>query len=651
MEGFEKIDLKPNTNTPTNSPSNDNPKIVNRQNRFRFVKNKKFLTALGVFLLVFLFGILIPGFLTYVSAKKTYAQVNVTVAALKSQNIDLASKELDKTRVALQGTQNNLRLLALLRIVPFANTYYNDADHMIKAGFYAIDAGEIFLDSIGPYADVLGLKGKGTFAGGTAQDRIQTAVKTMGKITPKIDDISTKLDLVKNEVENVNPNDYPEFLASGKVKSSISKLKTLTEDGATFVSEARPLIKVMPELLGEPKEKKYLILFQNDNELRPTGGFITAYSVFRIDTGVIHVDVSDDIYKLDATLASKPVAPEPIRKYLANVPRLNLRDSNLSPDFEESMKTFSDLYEDAGGYKKVDGIIALDTDALVAVMNILGDIQVGGTTYTTKEDERCKCPQVIYALSEETGRRVQYIREDRKGIIGDLMYEIMNKAFSSEPSVYWGPLFQTMLSQVAQKHVLFYLYNEEAQKGIEALNAGGKILPWEGDYFHLNEANFGGAKSNLYITQGITQEYNIAKDGTIEKTVTVSYKNPFPPSNCNLELEGALCLNATLRDWFRVYVPKGSQLVSMKGTSVKAKTYDSLGKTTFEGFLEVRPLGTQTLTVKYILPFKLAKSSPLPVFYQKQPGTAGIDYSVRVNGRDLMKFQLYTDKKFNIDYP
>ena len=173
---------------------------------------------------------------------------------------------------------------------------------------------------------------------------------------------------------------------------------------------------------------------------------------------------------------------------------------------------------------------------------------------------------------------------DRKNIIGDLMFAIMEKAFSSSPKQYWGPLMQTMFTQIAQKHILFSLENKDAQKGLSAVNAAGEIKPFEGDYFHLNEANFGGSKSNLFVDQNVEQEYSVGKDGTITKTVTVNYKNPFKPSNCNLELENALCLNAPWRDWFRVYVPKGSKLIDVTGSEVKMSTYDELGKTVFEGF-------------------------------------------------------------------
>ena len=99
----------------------------------------------------------------------------------------------------------------------------------------------------------------------------------------------------------------------------------------------------------------------------------------------------------------------------------------------------------------------------------------------------------------------------------------------------------------------------------ENFNATGKIKDFDGDYFHLNDTNFAGAKSNLYVNQAVDQEINVAGDGTITKTVTITYTNPQPPSDCNLE-SGGLCLNGLLRDWVRIYVPKGSELKEVLGS-------------------------------------------------------------------------------------
>jgi hypothetical protein len=649
MDGLNKIDFKLEK-----QPDKDqalNPTM--RKKKFNFknlLKSPKVMVILVIVLVLVLFtifGIYLPATKAYNDAKLTYKEALVAAWAMKTQNISLASDELSKTKTYLDQTKKDVDSMGYLKFVPLVNWYYGDAYHSINAGEHGLNAAIILVDAIKPYADVLGLKGQGSFAGGTAQQRIETAVKTIGKITPKIDDISKELDAVKVEIDQVDPNHYPSFSYGKKAKDTIATLRSLTDQSANLISNAKPLIKILPQVLGEPNEQKYLVLFQNDKELRPTGGFITAYSVFRLDSGVIHVDNSSDIYSLDATVPNKPVAPSPILKYLPKVSQLNLRDNNLSPDFKVSMDSFYKMYKTAGDSTNVNGIFAVDTHALVAAMNILGDINAAGTTFTTKNDPRCNCPQVIYQLEAIADQPVQGVKENRKGIIGELMYAIMNKAFSSSPKQYWGPLFQTMLAEINEKHILFYLNNSQAQAGMEGINAAGRIVPFEGDYFHLNEANFGGAKSNMFVTQDVTQDYSLQADGTITKIVTINYKNPFAPSDCNLE-RGNLCLNAVLRDWFRIYVPKGSQLLSSTGSEVKMTSYEELDKTVFEGFLTVRPQGASKLTISYKLPFKLANNSVLPLLIQKQPGTSDDNYIINLGGRTLQQLTLSSDNTINL---
>ncbi len=652
MDGFSKISL----DSPTTPASSEMPvtmtkkigSINSRWGKFPMGKREKIIAViLGALLLFGIFGILLPGIQVFAQARKTYVQAKLALNALKTQNVEDASVQLAATKPEIEKTQKALAGMGYLAFVPVANFYYSDAVHLVNAAVYGRNAGQILVDAIKPYADVLGLKGQGSFVGGSAQDRIQKAVTTMSKVTPKIDEIGSQLVLVQKEVDAVDPNHYPALFGGQKIQDNLKALKLGVDEASTFVTQAKPLIKVLPSMLGEPTEKKYLVIFQNDKELRPTGGFITAYAVFRLEHGVIHVDSSNDIYNLDATIANKPVAPAPILTYLPKVPQWNLRDTNLSPDFVQSMNNFNTMYKQAGGYVPVEGIIAVDTHALVSAMSVLGDVEVDGSTFTTQTDPRCKCAQVIYALEEYSDTPVNYIKQNRKGIVGDLLYAIMQKAFQSSPKKYWGPLFQTMITEVSQKHVLFDMNNADAQSGLESLNASGRIMAFDGDYLHVNDTNFGGAKSNLFLKESVTQNYDIKSDGTLTKTVTISYKNPFPPSDCNLE-RGGLCLNAIQRDWLRVYVPKGSRLLSSQGSEVSVKTSDDLGKTVFEGFLTVRPLGAATYTLTYELPFKLANNSVLPLMVQKQGGTDSQDYVVQVGGHQMNEFILQTDKTLNL---
>lgn len=664
MGGFDKIELKPKNPPSAPNPGSGGGKtgkgnhdfaktetsstfMGSRKKRSKLKWGKRYPIALSVVALILLL-IGIPAYATYKSGLRTYRQAKLVSAALKSQNIEQASVEIAKTQKELEATQRNLHFMIPLKFVPIVNWYYNDADHMLSAGKYGLESAAIATDAVKPYADVLGLKGQGSFAAGSAEDRIKTAVLTIGKITPQIDKISEKLDLVQVEIDQVNPSHYPEFIFGSKVKKQLTQIRDITDGTATFVSDAKPLVKVLPSLLGESEAKRYLVLFQNDKELRPTGGFITAYAIFNIDKGVIKIERSEDIYNLDDSVPNKKRAPAPILKYLPKVNTFNLRDSNLSPDFIESMKTFKSMYDTAGRKVEVDGIVAIDTHVLVNTIKILDDsVTAGGVTFNTKNDSRCDCPQVIYALEDNISRPVNYIKTDRKGLLGELMQAIMTKALSSSPKQYWGPLFQSFITGTNEKHILAYLYDKEAQSGIESLNAAGRIKPFEGDYLHINETNFSGAKVNIFMQEEVENSYQV-KDGEITKTVTIRYKNPYPPSDCNLE-RGGLCLNAEYRDWFRIYVPKGSELIDSKGSQVKLTTSEDLGKTVFEGFLTVRPKGTKTFTITYKLPFKLKNGSPLPVLIQKQPGTNGHAYTTVVNGKTVETFPLLTDKELKLE--
>ncbi len=660
MSGFDKIEFKEETRSAGSNPPSRaaatkktqdfaksqsvDPIMPKRRQKAKFkIPRKVYISIIVVVLLVVLISI--PAYATYKSGLQTYRQSKLIASAMKKQNVQLASDEIVKTQKHLKETKKNLHYLVPLKFVPLIGWYYNDADHMLNAAGHGLDSAKTVTDSLKPYADVLGLKGTDSFAGGSAEDRIKTAVLSMGKITPEIDKIEKSLVLMQKEVDGIDPNHYPEFIFGKTIKLQLTNFRNITDQSAVAVSDAKPLIKTLPSLLGESEPKRYLVLFQNDKELRPTGGFITAYAIFSIDKGIIKFEKSDDIYKLDESIPNKPKAAAPILKYLPKVYTMNLRDSNLSPDFIESMKTFESLYERAALKEEVDGIIAIDTNVLVSTIKILDDqIQVSGQTFTTKNDPRCDCPQVIYELENDISRPVNYIKTDRKSIIGDLISAIMVKALSSSPKQYWGPLFQSIIAQTNQKHVLFYLYDDQAQQGMDGLNASGRIRPFEGDYLHINETNFSGAKVNIFMQEDVDNSYEVAKDGTITKTVTIKYKNPFPPSDCNLE-RGGLCLNAEYRDWIRIYVPKGSELIESKGSQVKMTTYEDLGKTVFDGFVTVRPKGVATLTLTYKLPFKLSSKSPLPLLIQKQPGTTDNTYQIIVNGKAVEMFDLTSDKE------
>lgn len=653
-EGFEKIEI-------TSATKNNKKSVINQSlgtNRKEFEMKRKnkmpvFIKIIGAFLISLILLTLIVVGISYKpiknsisGAKKAYANAKIVYDFIKKQDVVKAGEKLKETKLNILETQKNLKSISWMKSLPLIGNYYKDANHAANAAFYGVEAAQIALDAIIPHADLLGLKGQGSFVAGSAEERIQKTVQTMDKLTPKIGDVENKLNLIKKEIDQIDTNRYPEAIVGKKLNSQLSQARKLIDESSLAIADAKPILETLPKLLGEPDPKKYLIIFQNDKELRSTGGFITAYAVFRMEHGKINLESSDDIYKLDDSRTIKVAAPEAILKYLPLVPYWNLRDSNISPDFKVSMENFEKLYDSSSEKAEIDGIIALDTNVLLKIMEVLGPIEIYGTKFTTDTVPECNCPHVIYELERYADQPVGYAKGGRKDLIGVLMRAIMQKSLSSSPKLYWGRLFQVGIEQMNQKHILVYLHDPKAQKGMESLNFSGRIKDFGGDYLHVNDTNFAGAKSNMYVKHEIDEKIEKQSDGSIIKTLTLKYKNPQVASNCNLE-KGELCLNGLLRNWLRVYVPKGSELIESKGSEVKVKSYEDLGKTVFEGFVQVRPQGSAQVTLKYKLPFIINNEQDLRLLIQKQPGTLGHKYTIESAGK-IQEFELTTDKELKI---
>jgi hypothetical protein len=526
--------------------------------------------------------------------------------SFKGQNLPEVQAKLAQIDQKLDTINALYSQLSFYKNIPVASTYYSDGLHGLAAADAGLQAAQKSINAVTPYADVLGFSGEGTFQGGTTEDRLNIILQTLQKITPELDAITADLQTVESELAQIDANNYPEDFQGKQVRSLILQAQGFSAGAVTAMTEYRPVIEKLPEIAGGTgKRMKYLVLFQNDNELRPTGGFLTAFAIINVENGKVTPEKSDDIYELDKKFKKKLPIPEALGRYLTTEKRWNLRDMNISPDFKTSMDTFYSEYIKLDGEPAdVDGIIAVDTEFLKTLIKILGPVQVPGYgTFSAETEPRCDCPQIIYALSEIITRPTPYIREDRKGILGPMMRELLTKAYSA-PKQQWPELFQEGFKALEARHIQLYFVNADLQKVAETINVAGRIMPPEDqkDFFGLVNANLGGAKSNLFISYTVNQTVSAPVDGMVEKTVEITYENSRKGDNCNLEA-GLLCLNSTLRDWTRLYVPQGSQLVSAQGFTTEPKVYDEAGFTVFDGFFMLEPKSTAKIKLTYKVPY------------------------------------------------
>jgi len=592
--------------------------------------------VLLVFIVLFVVLLGLPAKKTYSLAIGTYRQAQKLKASFSQKDFAIIKSELVKTEEELVKTRNQYRKFSWIRSLPIAKEYYKDGERLLVVGEKGIEIGKILVVSVEPYSDFIGFKASGEQARSaekTTEDRIEFLVASINSLKPQIETIENDLELIQEQVSGIDADRYPENWRGQEIRPKIIEAKAKLAEFSNIFIQGKPLFEKADWLLGKDKPRRYFFIFQNNGELRPTGGFWTAYGILEVKNGKITPLVSEDIYALDSRFGKKIPAPSPIKKYHKNVNQWYLRDMNLSPDFKTSVETFMGYYEQMKGASPVDAVIAVDTDVLVDLLKVIGRIGVPGWgNFIPEPDSRCfGCPQVVYQLEMLADKPLSTMNSNRKGFLAPLMHSLFANMLGS-PKDKIGSLAETIWNDMLSKHVVVYFPDAELEKSAGGLGISGAISDFDGDYFHFNDSNFGGAKSNLFITQEVKQEYTISAEGKAKKKVTISYKNSAPASDCNLE-RGNLCLNAMYRDWFRLYVPIGSTLQKISGSEVDVAPYDELGKTVFEGFFgnqfPLRPEGSARVVYEYELPF--SANSDFELFIQKQPGTKPIKHEIWVN--------------------
>jgi hypothetical protein len=474
------------------------PKTVKKDSKIKSMLKRKYvkvlliLTAILFVILVF-FGLAFRDI--YRKGMAFYEQTNLLLAAASSKDLADVKSKITSSQEALSDLDKSYKKISFLKLFPFLGNYVKDAGHAIKASRYGLEAGEILIVSIEPYADIIGLTEEGekaTSGKETAEDRIDFIVQTISEILPKVDELEGKLISAKNELDQVDANRYPKSIRGFVLRENIVKGKEKVDMVSDLVQNGKPLLAQATYLLGIEEERNYLIIFQNDKELRPTGGFLTAYSVSKIEDGKFEQVSSNDIYNLDAKYKPVIPAPEPIIDYIKGPytisKNLRLRDMNWSPDFNESMNLFTEESKDLG-FEDIDGIIAVDTYLLVNILEVLGPIGVPGFgDFSTEITPECDCPQVIYELEsfadvegpivwDPVSKEIVYKpphSDNRKKIIGPLMNSILANALG-QPSEKIPALVEAAYKSVEEKHVLFYMFDQDVQKAVESFGLAKKL--------------------------------------------------------------------------------------------------------------------------------------------------------------------------------
>jgi len=564
--------------------------------------------------------------------------------AFQGRDLVLLDQVLTQTEADIKGLRDARdQKFGWARSLPRVKDFYTDSDYFLNAGLYAIDAGREFSRIITPFADAAGLKVKADqqVAQKSFADAFSDWIALMPKVANDIDPLLVKVDKVGAELAKVDASKYPESFRGVPVRSQITSVQTMLANLSDYAPDLKKALVLVPRILGVgTTERRYMIIMQNNAEMRPTGGFWTNYSTFKIKNALLNSDFSSkDMYIIDFTLDAIDAytdfsvgLPAPIRKYLL-VERWYARDANFSPDFPTSVAQFMKSYNLAMRInpveiKPVDGIFAIDTQVVSELLEVTGPATVNGVTYT-KDNVVLELEKIAsLALKEQS---------NRKKVLGDLMERMLINVFESDKNL-WPKLIDKAVDLMNRKHVLVYMTDPEVQAMLEKYNFAGRLMDApESDYLAVITANLGGDKTNLFITREVTS--SIAKENN-KWTKTVKVKYTYGPAS------GEYALFAKLyKDYLRVYVPKGSILIGVDGSEDGSTSGDELTKTYFSAFITLGPGQTKEVTFRYTLPDAAVKGTDYKLYIQKEAGMPKETYNIVVSGKTTT-VETDTDYKF-----
>jgi len=358
-------------------------------------------------------------------------------------------------------------------------------------------------------------------------------------------------------------------------------------------------------------DKTYLIIMQDNDEIRSTGGLMAVLGLVTLHNGNIastefhyvttftspgnYSSLWNAIVQLDG--------PESFTKFFG-VNAALLSDSNVQYDFASfAPKMQSDFYNVTGN--RVDGIIALDLTAVEAVMNVTGPITMSGEVITSRN--------VVDRLHYYSGT-AQGDKTSLSTFTSTLMLDLVRQLRdSSIPQKL--TLLRTVRTLEAEKHVLIY-----PSEGFLFRNAGGERETRSGDFISTADITLGTAKADFGVNRTIDYHVELLADGSAVSTLTLTYAN-----DCWWDYD---VFSTTL-------VPPGAELVAANNASHALKgpqVTSGAGFTAFSSRILVSANTIGSVTYVYKIP-SIVRGSGIAHHYdlavQKQAGI--VRYALNVS--------------------
>jgi hypothetical protein len=408
-----------------------------------------------------------------------------------------------------------------------------------------------------------------------------------------------------------------------------------------LIAQSKILAGSTPEILGKSQSKTYLVLFENNMELRPTGGFIGSYGLVTFDGGRLSDFTVNDIYSADGQLNGHVEPPAAIKNYLGEA-NWWFRDSNWDPDFPTSAKR-AEWFLDKEIGRSVDGVVAVDLFPIKEILKYTGpvflpdfnlDISSANLYEQTQEE-------VQSGFFPGTHKKASFLTALSRSLLLETQKLNLRQKLSVLKSFYVS---------LEGRRMQIFLHDRSLQNAITLLGWDGSvIMPTCGancyaDFLGVVEANVGVNKANYFIQRSTGVEIKIGSSD-IERRVTLNLKN-----SANTELGPA----GRYKVYIRLLTPEDVDIVEVKDLSgqiyktLSPEVVDIKGRKETGILAEVLGGQDKKIVFTYKTPLeKIPLINSYGLYVRKQAGTEEGPVAITIDSGGI---PLHADSNFSLTH-
>lgn len=262
----------------------------------------------------------------------------------------------------------------------------------------------------------------------------------------------------------------------------------------------------------------WVVLLQNTDELRATGGFAGSYALITIKDGTIEPPVIEDIYDADGQFTGYVAAPAGIREYTSSNNGLRLPDANWYPEFAQSAQTMLQFFA-LGNKRSLSGMGAINLNVIEDLLRVTGPLYIPDYNATVNADT------LHQVLREE--RDNFFAGSIQKKHLLSLTFSILQEKIATLGADQKRMLVAALIERIKTKDIQLYAIDSQLQNTLTQNGLSPALIPGKfTNYLTTQENTCKAVQCPQLLLSLIESNVGINKvNRSIERTVTLTQKS------------------------------------------------------------------------------------------------------------------------------